>query len=54
MKSHYRVVVIGGGVVGASVRCHLAQEGCGAAQRPVTSETDATDADADGREAMRE
>ena len=27
MKSHYRVVVIGGGVVGASVLYHLAREG---------------------------
>lgn len=27
MKSPYRVVVIGGGVVGASVLCHLAREG---------------------------
>ncbi len=28
MKSHYRVVVIGGGVVGASVLYHLAKFGC--------------------------
>ena len=27
MKSHYRVVVIGGGVVGASVLYHLAKFG---------------------------
>ena len=27
MKSHYRVVVIGGGVVGASVLYHLAKLG---------------------------
>ena len=27
MKSHYRVVVIGGGVVGASVLYHLAKAG---------------------------
>ena len=27
MKSHYRVVVIGGGVVGASVLYHLAKMG---------------------------
>ena len=25
MKSHYRVAIIGGGVVGASVACHLAE-----------------------------
>ena len=61
MQSHYRVVIVGGGVVGASVLYHLAKLGWTdvapverekntAPQRLVTLEVDALDADASGYE----